>query len=343
MKITDEIRAQYRTAKQIREGGAIANLFCGANITVHGLDTRLLAWPGNGFQTQSVHVTTIQPGQQSDQYTYDIAEEAFLCRHGSAEVWLHDKWVTLQPGDIAYFPPGVKHQIRNPASNIEAAILVNQITPPQFDLYADKGFYNSALGVMNFDSIQKEINNTTPILPPANLKEMTFNDNQPDVRAHNLSSEQVRLKGALFNALMGTPFIGLGIPMRLVLWPGASTRMVGFNYANNPLGVTEKVHKHPVSDECLTLWSGTGELYIGGIGWLEAEANDVILAPCGVVHGHRAINGRGPMMMGGFASPPQIDLVTSTNLYKDGVYAHPQATELTDTLQSIPKQSADAH
>jgi hypothetical protein len=70
MKITDEIRAQYRTAKQIREGGAIANLFCGANITVHGLDTRLLAWPGNGFQTQSVHVTTIQPGQQSDQYTY---------------------------------------------------------------------------------------------------------------------------------------------------------------------------------------------------------------------------------------------------------------------------------
>ena len=111
--------------------------------------------------------------------------------------------------------------------------------------------------------------------------------------------------------------------------------MVGFNYANNPLGVTEKVHKHSVSDECPTLWSGTGELYIGSIEWLKAEENDDILAPCGVVHGHRAINGRGQMMMGGFASPPQIDLVTSTNLHKDGVYAHPQVTFLTIEINTI--------
>ena len=67
MKITDNLRARYRTAQQIRTEGAIGNLFDGPTITAHGLETRLLAWPGNGYQTESVHVTNVQPGQQSDQ------------------------------------------------------------------------------------------------------------------------------------------------------------------------------------------------------------------------------------------------------------------------------------
>lgn len=328
MKITDDLRARYRTAQQIRTEGAIGNLFDGPSITAHGLETRLLAWPGNGYQTESVHLTNVEPGQQSDQYTYDLAEEAILCRHGVVEVWLKDHWVTLTPGDIAYFPAGVEHQIRNPAGNAEAAILVNQICPPQFDLYSDRGFFNNELGVMNFDSIAKAIINAIPVTPPQ-LHEMTFNDDQPSVRAKNLSPDDVKARGALFNVLDGAPFTGIGLPMRLVLWPGAGTRLTGFNYAYTGIGDADVIHKHPVSDEFLVMWSGSGQLYGGGFGWVDAEENDVMMAPCGVAHGHRSIEGRGPSMMGGFASPPQLDLMIPSPFYDNGIFQHPAASELT--------------
>ena len=95
----------------------------------------------------------------------------------------------------------------------------------------------------------------------------------------------------------------------------------------------DTIHNHPVSDEFLVMWSGSGQFFIGGIGWVDAEENDVILAPCGIVHGHRSTAGRGPSLMGGFASPPQIDLMIPTSYYKDGVYAHPPVARMTDAEQ----------
>jgi mannose-6-phosphate isomerase-like protein (cupin superfamily) len=159
---------------------------------------------------------------------------------------------------------------------------------------------------------------------------MTFNEDQPAVRAKNLSPDEVRLKGALFNVLGGAPFTGLGLPMRLVLWPGAGTRLTGFNYAYTGIGVSDVIHKHPVSDEFLVMWSGAGQLYGGGFGWVDAEENDVMMAPCGVAHGHRSIEGRGPSMMGGFASPPQLDLMIPSPFYANGKFQHPAASELTN-------------
>ncbi len=324
----DNASARYRRADQIRAHGAVGNLFDGVSMPIHGLDTRLVAWPGTGYQTEAVHVSTVKPGEQSDRYTYDLSEEAILCRYGTAEVWLRGQWVTLNPGDIAYIPEGLERQIRNPASNTSDAVLVNQICPPQFDLYAEGGFYNDSLGVINFDSIEKAKINATPVQPPA-LNEMTYNDDQPDVRANNLEPEDVKRHGALFNVLEGAAFTGIGMPMRLVLWPGAGTRLVGFNYAYCGTDVEDTMHRHPVSDEFSVMWSGQGQFFVGDIGWIDAEENDVALAPCGVVHGHRSVAGRGPSMMGGFASPPQMDLVIPTPYYQDGVYAHPADSELT--------------
>ena len=36
-------------------------------------------------------------------------------------------------------------------------------------------------------------------------------------------------------------------------------------------------------------------------------------------------------MMGGFASPPQVDLVIPTPYYNDGIYYGPPPTQLTET------------
>jgi len=180
--VPDRFKARYRSAHQCRTEGAIGNLFDGVEIEVQGLNTRLVAWPGTGYQTEAVHVTTVAPGDESTRYTYDLSEEAVLCRYGSAEVWLHNQWVTLSPGDIAYFPEGVEHQIRNPQANADDAILVNQICPPQFDLYAKHGYYNNELGVMNYDSIEKAKMNALPVAPPP-LDEMQYSNDQPSVRA----------------------------------------------------------------------------------------------------------------------------------------------------------------
>jgi len=149
------------------------------------------------------------------------------------------------------------------------------------------------------------------------------------LRAQNLKSDVVKAKGALFNVLEGVAFSGIGLPMRLVLWPGAGTRLVGFNYAYCGTNVQDEMHRHPVSDEFLAMWSGSGQLFVGDMGWVDAQENDVAIAPCGVVHGHRSTADRGPAMMGGFASPPQMDLIIPTPYYKDGVYAHPKDSDLT--------------
>lgn len=338
--VVDDQRARYRTREQIRAGGALGNIFEGPRISVHGLTTLLLAWPGNGFQTEAVHLTVVEPGQTTsgtgasaepgapDVYTYDLAEEAVLCRHGEVQVWLRESWVTLRPGDIAYFPAGVAHAIRNVAES--TAYLVNQICPPQFDLYAEAGFYNPQWGVMDERAAHKATLNSVRI-DPGQLDDMQWRDDHPLVRAQHLDPADVAARGALFNVLEGSAFSGIGLPMRLVMWPGAGTRMAGFNYAYCGVGVTDTIHTHPVSDEFLVMWSGKGQFYIGDLGWVDATAGDVALAPCGVMHGHRSTELTGPSMMGGFASPPQLDLVIPTDYYDDGRFEHPPTSQLTES------------
>jgi mannose-6-phosphate isomerase-like protein (cupin superfamily) len=323
LRVPDELRARYRTAEQIRSGGAIGNLSDGAEIAAHGLPHRLLAWPGTGFQTEAVHVVTVAPGVTGERYAYELAEEAMLCVGGTGEVWVRGEWATLAPGDIAYVPEGVDRQIRNVAAG-DPFVLATQITPPQVDLYADHGLYNVELGVLNHDSIRKACTDARPTgFVPAPL---VFNDTHADLRAWNLGRADIRSGGALFNAQMGAAFTGLGLPLRLVLWPGHGGRLAGFNYGHAADGVEDVIHKHPVSDEFLVLWAGRGQFFMQDR-WVHVQAGDCVLAPRGVAHGHRS---EGPAHFGGFASPPQLDLLLPTDLYDRGRYASPAPSLLTD-------------
>ncbi len=312
---------RYRSAGQIRSGGALANLGNGPVVNSHGTPARLIAWPGTGFQTEAVHVLTLEPGHEGEHYRYDMAEEAFLCHSGEAEIWLRNQWVALEPGDIAYIPEGVERAIRNTSD--ADSILVVQVTPPQLDLYIDHGFYDEELAVISHDAADKARVTAPTIEIPA--AEFEYRETHFEVRSWNLESEDVRRSGALFNALMGTPFSGIGLPMRLVLWPGAGPRSVGFNYAYDPDGVTDALHTHPVSDECLIMWRGSGKFFIAGQ-WIDAKAGDVALAPCGVAHGHTSDGNA--TWLGGFASPPQLDLLMPTEFYEDGRFSSPKATRL---------------
>jgi hypothetical protein len=83
--------ARFRTHDQIRSHGAIGNLNDGIEIMTQGVRTRLIAWPGNGFQTESVHVLTLAPGEESALYDYDMSDEAMLCFKGQGEVYMRGR------------------------------------------------------------------------------------------------------------------------------------------------------------------------------------------------------------------------------------------------------------
>jgi gentisate 1,2-dioxygenase len=317
----ERYQAKFKTREQIRLGGAVGNLQDGPTISVHGMSSRLLAWPGNGFQTESVHVLTLAPGTESEHYVFTMAEEAMLCLAGKGEVFLRGAWRMLRPGDIGYFPEGCRHAIRCPAGETDDLIVVTQITPPQFDLYEQAGFYDRAQGTLNLTTIFKATLNARRVgMPPS---EMAPQESEPEVRPQNLPFGEVRKSGALFNVYLGTPFPGLGLPAQLVLWPGVGTRTAGFNYAMAPAWAMDNMHIHPVSDECLVLWEGECEGYVAsgysGAEFFELVTYDVILAPCGVLHGHRST--ARPSVLGGFASPPQLDLLIDGGFYDQGEFS----------------------
>ena len=86
--IGEKWSARFRSHDEIRSRGAIGNLNDGIEITTQGVRTRLIAWPGNGFQTESVHVLTLAPGEESARYEYDMSDEAIVCFKGQGEVYL---------------------------------------------------------------------------------------------------------------------------------------------------------------------------------------------------------------------------------------------------------------
>ena len=95
--VDEKWSARFRSYDQIRSRGAIGNLNDGIEITTQGMRTRLIAWPGNGFQTESVHVLTLAPGEESSRYEYDMSDEAMVCFKGQGEVYLRGEWVQIEP------------------------------------------------------------------------------------------------------------------------------------------------------------------------------------------------------------------------------------------------------
>ena len=317
-------QARNRTHDEIRRSGAISSLNDGIEIATHGLSTRLIAWPGNGFQTESVHVLTLRPGEASEMYRYDMAEEALLSLKGKGEVFLRGRWVEVEAGDIAFFPERVPHAVRNPKENGRDLVLVSAISPPPFDLYEPDGYYDKQHGMMNFEAIE-DAQKTAKLGTLSTDNEMHPNESHPELRAWNLDAEDVRRAGALFNFYKGASANVLNVPMVFVLWPGYGVRATGLHTAHSAPGPGGDIHTHPVTDELLILWSGKSRAYCGDR-WHELDTYGCVMAPCGVHHG--ASDSEESCLWGGFAAPPQLDLYLKTEYYEDGKFSQPPFTNL---------------
>ncbi|CEG57668.1 cupin domain-containing protein [Legionella fallonii] len=329
--------ARNRSHEQIRSSGAIGHLNEGIEIVLHNLPTRLIAWPGNGFQTESIHVITVKPGLESPLYSYQISEEALLCVQGKGEVYLREQWVEIEPGDIAYFPEQTSHGIRNAVSNKEDFILVSAITPPLVSLYIDSGFYIESLGKMDFDAVEAAKKSITPGNISA-INYLRYRDTYPELRGWNLQRDDIRKHGALFNVFKGAEFTANGSPMRFVLWPGHGARQCGFHLTRCGTGDMFSGHTHPISDECVIVWAGTARGFLDGH-WFDMGIHDCLLAPCGVHHGGplniqtKTVNNIPPArdtLWGGFASPPQGDLYLRAEYIENQQVKDPVAIRFSD-------------
>jgi gentisate 1,2-dioxygenase len=168
---------------------------------------------------------------------------------------------------------------------------------------------------MDYDAVAFAKQSITPgHLQPIN--HLRYRETHPELRAWNLTAQEVRKHGALFNVFRGAEFHANGSPMRFVLWPGHGARLCGFHVTRCSSGDEFAAHTHPVSDECVIVWAGTARGFLDGH-WFELGIHECLLAPCGVPHGGplniqiKTTHSSGPSsdtLWGGFASPPQGDL-----------------------------------
>jgi quercetin dioxygenase-like cupin family protein len=333
-----DYRPGAMSIERIRQVGTIPNLNQGISIRVNSIATRLIAWPGQGMVEGAIHLLTLAPGDDSGLYTYPVSEEAVECLKGKGEVYLWGKWVTIEPGDVAYFPEGVQHGIRNKNQSGDF-VLVSQITPPQLNLYEDSGLFDSKAGKFSQDMID-ELEASSE---PGKLTEITdarFRETNPTMRAWNLDAPTIRKKGALFNIFYGAPFDGIGVPMLIILFPGYGTRNAGLHTGILPKGSAAHAHTHPISDDCVIYLQGRGNVEINGQS-VSLNPLDVVAAPILVPHGggepapERAV-------LSGYGAPPQQELYEGQGYLKGGKYEWPKFERLEDVEKRMTASPASS-
>ena len=327
----DRARVAEQTLKrsEITKTGALGNLGIGIERRICNLRTRLIAWPGNGYQTQSVHVIHVdQPSDKSGFFRYDTSEQCFVCLSGRAQIWLRGRWVTVLPGDVAYVPEGKETAIRAATSQKRAckSVIVSSISPPIMSHYSEFLRQN---GVWDDEKIARAKKAIVPV--KLGKSEVRYNSGNSDIRGWNTSALKVRRSGALFNLFRGARFDhGLAdnqSPMRFVLFPSFGVFRTGLHCTVARPGQIFPPHVHPISDECVICWKGEGYGNIGGR-WVDMKTHDCILAPCQVLHGG-PFTDKPEVVFGGLASPPQTDLYRHTPQYfKDGCYTRDVASSV---------------
>jgi mannose-6-phosphate isomerase-like protein (cupin superfamily) len=98
-------------------------------------------WPGTGSPRLSLHCGIQQPGQTFSIHVHPASEEAFIALEGKGQMYLNDRWVDVEPGDITFAPPSMPHGARNPHTGPSARRFVTCGGPTPFDpcLYVSAG------------------------------------------------------------------------------------------------------------------------------------------------------------------------------------------------------------
>jgi quercetin dioxygenase-like cupin family protein len=98
-------------------------------------------WPGTGSSQLCLHCGIQQPGQTFNVHQHPHSDEAFIAFEGIGQMYLVDRWIDVEAGDVLYASPGVLHGTRNPHTGPEAGPFVTCGGPTPYDpaLYAAAG------------------------------------------------------------------------------------------------------------------------------------------------------------------------------------------------------------
>lgn len=148
-------------------------------------------------------------------------------------------------------------------------------------------------------------------------------------RSENSSFEDVRKRGAIFNAYTGAPCILYNLPpgyFKAIVWPGVGAMKFGSQIGHIPRGIMPPGaavgHSHFDSDEILFGLINPNENFVA-THWLAAIDGDFIFAPPGVPHSvttagtHLDIPVGGDFLGWGVASPPQWEVYGKALLGKN--------------------------
>jgi mannose-6-phosphate isomerase-like protein (cupin superfamily) len=97
-------------------------------------------WPGTGSASLCLHCGIQQPGETFSVHLHQHSEDAFIAFEGEGQMYLGDRWVDVQRGDILFAPPMVLHGARNPHVGPDARRFVTCGGPTPFDTF----LYDSA-------------------------------------------------------------------------------------------------------------------------------------------------------------------------------------------------------
>jgi gentisate 1,2-dioxygenase len=127
--------------------------------------------------------------------------------------------------------------------------------------------------------------------------------------------DKVRKDGGRFSIFKGdySQIESAGVEVNLVLTPRVGTINIGMTSAVHQPGQGFNPHVHPLSEETLLVFRGSGEFYLKDR-WIPVKEGDIVYAPAGIYHGTRnPPDNTEEFVTIGIASPPQADLYKRYN------------------------------
>ncbi|MBI3688221.1 MAG: cupin domain-containing protein [Actinobacteria bacterium] len=90
-------------------------------------------WPGTGSAQLCLHCGIQEPGETFSVHLHPESEDAFVAFEGAGQMYLRDRWIDVQQGDVLFAPPMVLHGARNPHRGRHARRFVTCGGPTPFD------------------------------------------------------------------------------------------------------------------------------------------------------------------------------------------------------------------
>jgi gentisate 1,2-dioxygenase len=127
--------------QDVRLHGGRFNLRHGPEFTQQGgLGVNFVLTPNTGARGIGVTAGVHAPGESFEPHRHPLSEEVLIVFSGRGQIYLRDRWIDVEEGDVVYAPEGILHGTRNPSENTEEFITIGCAAPPQLDLYMRAGY-----------------------------------------------------------------------------------------------------------------------------------------------------------------------------------------------------------